>query len=45
VSINAASDWPTVLPHGDVVIEILPDAAQSEAFWAALAMREKETYG
>ncbi len=43
--ITAISDWPETLPAGDVVIEILPDAEQSEAFWAALAQREQETYG
>jgi 2-succinyl-5-enolpyruvyl-6-hydroxy-3-cyclohexene-1-carboxylate synthase len=43
--ITSLSDWPAQLPEGDVVIEILPDAEQSDAFWAALAQREQETYG
>jgi 2-succinyl-5-enolpyruvyl-6-hydroxy-3-cyclohexene-1-carboxylate synthase len=36
VSIRTHSDWQQPLPEGDVVIEILPDEAASEAFWNAL---------
>ena len=43
--VASVADWPDVLPEGDVVIEISPDATQSEAFWQALAKREKETFG
>ena len=31
--VTRASDWEVPLPDGDVVVEILPDAAQSEEFW------------
>ena len=35
--IHTANDWQETFPDDDLVIEILPEAAQSEAFWQALA--------
>lgn len=35
--ITTLADWQLPIPEGDVIIEILPDAAQSEAFWETLA--------
>lgn len=37
VKIESVDDWEQSLPDGDVVIEIIPSEAESEAFWAALA--------
>ncbi|MBP7948701.1 MAG: hypothetical protein KA004_03525 [Verrucomicrobiales bacterium] len=45
VRIEAGSQWAAALPECPVVIELLPDAAQSDAFWRQLAVREKEVWG
>lgn len=42
--VTALADWPAELPPGDVVIEIIPDCAQSQALWQAFALRERETF-
>ena len=34
--ITQSSDWEVPLPEGDVAVEIVPDAAQSEEFWRAM---------
>ena len=34
--ITRASDWEEPFPEGDLVVEILPDATQSEEFWRAM---------
>lgn len=44
VKITDSAQWINELPEGNVVIEVIPDPAQSEEFWAALANREKEIF-
>lgn len=42
ITVQTASDSEQAWPEGDVVIEVLPDSAQSESFWHALAHREQQ---
>ena len=45
VKIDAIEQWENVLPDSNVVIEVIPDQAQSEGFWLALAEKEKAVFG
>lgn len=42
VTVQSPSDWEQAWPDGDLVMEVLPDSAQSEAFWNAVAHREQQ---